>query len=146
MWIVRLAPSLGQVVFLLLATTQIYKNGDYEPHCTFHSAQYASTGSAARVSPAAIRIHSLKNFDSELQLINTGLVQSPVSFSGQGEKLLERNKCPGHNLRQYDIYIHTIARTTFIGMPSCLHLDRYKLLSMHVHVLLANFMNDQNIQ
>ena len=34
------APSLGQVVLLLLATTQIYKNGDYEPHCPFHGAQY----------------------------------------------------------------------------------------------------------
>ena len=33
-----------------------------------------------------------RNFDSELQLINTGLVYSPVSFSGRGEKLLERNK------------------------------------------------------
>ena len=28
-----------------------------------------------------------------------------VSFSGQGEKLLERNNHPDHNLMQYGIYI-----------------------------------------
>ena len=61
------------------------------------------TGSATQVSPAAIRIHHLKNFDSELQLINAGFVQSPVLFSGQGEKLLKRHKQPGHNLGQYGI-------------------------------------------
>ena len=32
--------DLGQVVFLLLTTTQIYKNGHYEPCCAFHGAQY----------------------------------------------------------------------------------------------------------
>ena len=26
--------------FLLLVTTQIYKNSDYEPHCPFYGAQY----------------------------------------------------------------------------------------------------------
>ena len=26
--------------FSKMATTQIYKNGDYEPHCPFHGAQY----------------------------------------------------------------------------------------------------------
>ena len=72
-WIGRQAPSLGQVVLLVLTITQIYKNGDYEPRCPFHGAT-VSTGSAARVSPAAIRIHSLKNLNSELQLINTSLV------------------------------------------------------------------------
>ena len=60
------------------------------------------------MSPASIRIHYLKNFDSELQLINAGLVLSPVSFSGRGEKLLERNKRPGHDLRQYGISLSTI--------------------------------------
>ena len=73
MWIVHLAPSLRQVVFLLLATTQVYKNDDYEQCCPFHGTQL-STGSIARVSPAAIRIHSLKNFDAEFQLINAGPV------------------------------------------------------------------------
>ena len=71
MWIGRQAPSLGQVVLLVLATTQ--KNGDYKPHCPFHGAT-VSTGSAAQVSPASIRIYSLKNLDSELQLINADLV------------------------------------------------------------------------
>ena len=33
------APSPG-VVLLLLATTQIYTHGDYEPSCPFHGAQY----------------------------------------------------------------------------------------------------------
>ena len=60
-----------------------------------------STGSAARVMPAAIRIHSLISFDLELQLINASLVQLPVLFSGRGEQWLERKKRPGHNLRQY---------------------------------------------
>ena len=73
MWIGWQAPSLGGVVLLLLATTQIYKNGDYKSCCLFHGAT-VSTRSAARVSPAATRIHSLKNLDSELQLINAGLV------------------------------------------------------------------------
>ena len=72
MWIVQLASSIGRVVFLLLATTQVYKNDDYEPHCPFHDTQL-STGSIARVSLAFIRIHSLKNFDSEFQLINASL-------------------------------------------------------------------------
>ena len=71
-WIYRQAP-LGRVVLLLVATTQIYKNGDYEPRCPFHGAT-VSTGSAAQVSPATIRIHRLKNVDSELQLINADLV------------------------------------------------------------------------
>ena len=31
-WIGQQALSLGQVVLLLLATTQIYKCSDYEPH------------------------------------------------------------------------------------------------------------------
>ena len=70
-WIGRQAPSLGQVA-LLLVTTQIYKNGDFEPCYSFHSEK--STASAARVSPAAIRIHCLKSFDSGLQLINASLI------------------------------------------------------------------------
>ena len=71
MWIGWQAPSLGQVVLLVLATTQ--RNGDYKPHYPFHGAT-VSTGSAAQVSPAAIRIRSLINLDSELQLIKAGLV------------------------------------------------------------------------
>ena len=39
-WIGQQAPSLGEVALLLLATTQIYKNGDYESRCPFHGAQY----------------------------------------------------------------------------------------------------------
>ena len=75
--------SLGWVV-LLLATTQIYKNSDYEPRC--------STGSAAWVSPAAIRILNRKTLIQNF--INAGLIWSLVSFSGQGEKLLEENERP----------------------------------------------------
>ena len=33
-------------------------------------------------------------------------------FSGWGEKLLERNKCPGHNMRQYGICITRHKQTT----------------------------------
>ena len=40
MWIGQQAPSLGQVVLLLLVTTHIYKCSDYKPHCPFHGAQY----------------------------------------------------------------------------------------------------------
>ena len=32
--------SLGHIALLLLATTQIYKHGDYEPACQFYAAQY----------------------------------------------------------------------------------------------------------
>ena len=39
-WIGWQAPSPGQVVQLLLATTQTYKHGDHEPCCQFHGAQY----------------------------------------------------------------------------------------------------------
>ena len=35
-WIDQQAPSPGQVVLLLLATTQVYKLGDHKPHCQFH--------------------------------------------------------------------------------------------------------------
>ena len=35
---------------------------------------------------------------SELQLVNAGLIQLPVSFSSRSEKFLERNKHPGLNL------------------------------------------------
>ena len=72
-WIGRQAPSLGQIVLLVLATTHIYKNRDYEPCYPFHGAT-VSTGSAARASPAAIRIYSLRNLDSEPRLINAGLI------------------------------------------------------------------------
>ena len=53
-------------------------------------------------------VHSIspKNVDLELQLISAGLIESPVSFSGRGEKLLKRNKRLGHNLRQY-VILHT---------------------------------------
>ena len=40
MWIGWQVPSLGQFVLLLLVTTQIYKNDDYDPLCPFHDAQY----------------------------------------------------------------------------------------------------------
>ena len=40
MWVGPQAPSLGQVVLLLLVTTQIHKNVDYELCCPFHGAQY----------------------------------------------------------------------------------------------------------
>ena len=73
MWIGWQAPSLGLIVLRVLVTTQIYKNHDYELCCPFHVVT-VSTGSAAQVSPAAIRIHSLTNLDSELRLINAGLV------------------------------------------------------------------------
>ena len=99
-WIGRQPPSLGRVV-LLLATTQICKHSVYKPRCLAISWCTVSTRFATWVSPASIRIHYLKNFDSELVLINAGLILSPVSFSGRGEKLLERNKRPGHNFRQY---------------------------------------------
>ena len=36
----RQAPSPEQVALLLLATTWIYKHGDYEPCCPFHGVQY----------------------------------------------------------------------------------------------------------
>ena len=55
---------------------------------------------------AAIRIDRLKSFYSKLQLINTGLIYSRISFSGWGEKLLERKKRLGHNLRQYGNPFH----------------------------------------
>ena len=86
--------------FLLLATTQIYKNDDYKPHCPFYGAQYIPDLLHECHKLPLEFISSLINFDSELQLINSGLVQSPVLLSGWGEKLLERN---GHNLRQYGI-------------------------------------------
>ena len=35
-------PSSGQVVLLLLETTQIYKHSDYEPRHPFHGAKYRS--------------------------------------------------------------------------------------------------------
>ena len=92
-------PSLGRVV-LLLATTQIIIK-TVTMNCTVSKL----SRSAAQVSPATIRILSQKNFDLELKLINAGLVWLPVSFSSQGEKLLERNKHPGHNLRLYSIQI-----------------------------------------
>ena len=38
--------------------------------------------------------------------LNDGLYKCLFSFSGWGEKLLERNKHPGHNLRQYRNYDH----------------------------------------
>ena len=40
MWIGQQAPSLGLVILLLLATTQIYKQGDYEWRIPFYGAQY----------------------------------------------------------------------------------------------------------
>ena len=42
------------------------------------------------MSSTAIKIHHLKNFDSNIQVMNANLVSSPVSFSGWGDKLLEK--------------------------------------------------------
>ena len=86
-------------------TIQIYKYNDYGAHCPFRGSHAVSNSSqsATQVLPASISIHQPKNFDSELQVTNAGLVQAPVLFSGWGEKLLESNKCLGSNLRQYGI-------------------------------------------
>ena len=56
---------------------------------SFHGAQL-SNRSATQVPPASNKIHRPKKFDSELKIINAGLIQSSVLFSGWGEKLLER--------------------------------------------------------
>ena len=63
----------GWVVLAILLTTQIYKHGDYEPHYSF-SWCTVSSASATQVSPGTIRIHHLKTFDSELQIINVALI------------------------------------------------------------------------
>ena len=73
MWIGQQAP-LQRGVLLLLVTTQIYKQGDYEPCYPFHGAQYLLDLSGTLVLSAAIRIHHLKIFDSELQVINADVV------------------------------------------------------------------------
>ena len=49
----------------------------------------------------------LKNYDSELQLINASLVQLLVSFRGWDEKLQERNKRLGHTQFEAIWYLHT---------------------------------------
>ena len=68
MWIGWQASSLGQGVFLLLATTQIYKHDDYEPRCPFHGAHQGVLVDLLhkRGQLPLIRIHCLKNFHSEL--------------------------------------------------------------------------------
>ena len=58
----------------ILTTTQIYKHGDYIWTVLSISWCTVSTMCATIVLPAAIRIHHLKIFDSELQLINASLV------------------------------------------------------------------------
>ena len=63
---------LGRVV-LLLATTRIYKNGDYELQRPFHGAQnLLDLLHECRQLP--LEFIAQKNFDSELQQINAGLV------------------------------------------------------------------------
>ena len=64
------SPFLGQVILLvLLATTQVYKHGNYELCCPFHGAprgaQYLSD-LIHKCWVAAIRINRLKEFNSEL--------------------------------------------------------------------------------
>ena len=52
----------------------------------------------------SIRIHRPKHLDSQFQVNeHWSYIKSLVTFSGQGEKLLERNKRLGHNLRQHGI-------------------------------------------
>ena len=67
-------------------TTQIYMvTANHAVHFMVHSI----SGSVTWALSAAIRIHHPKNFDSELQIINDGLVLLPVLFSDRGDKLLE---------------------------------------------------------
>ena len=52
--------------------TEIYKHGDYKPHCQFHVIQYlADVLRKCRQLP--LEFIAQKNFDSELQLINASL-------------------------------------------------------------------------
>ena len=83
-----------------------------------------------------IRIHHSKNFDSKLQVINASLIQTPVSFRGQGKKLLERNKHLGHNLSQYGMY--TYIRT-------CLHMYVHTYVCIYIHTHVHMYIH-QSIQ
>ena len=67
-WIGQQALSLGGVALLFLAITQIYKNSYtyYKLHCPFHGVHAVST--------RCHRIHDLKTFDLQLQIINIRLV------------------------------------------------------------------------
>ena len=90
-------PITGDYTYAFIKTVTMNHAVDFMVHSIYRFC-------CMQVSLAAIRIHSLKYFDSELQLINTGHIQSPVLFSGRDEELLERNKCSGHNLRQYSSF------------------------------------------
>ena len=117
----------------ILTATQIYKHGDYVWTALSISWYTVSTRCATIVLPAAIRIHHLKNFDSELQLINANLAELPISFSGWGEKLLEINNNLGHNLRQYGMYVQKQYWTFCMceAMPNTWYHVSILFLNMH---------------
>ena len=65
----------------------------------------------------------------------------PVLFSGQGEKLLERNKCPGLNMRQYGMsYISTTYNTLVIKLPANVCTARYPLQLSRLEQCEGNFL------
>ena len=78
------APSLGQVVLLvLLATTQVYKHGDYKPRCPFHGAPHGAqylSDLLHKYRVVAIRINHPKKFNSELTSTNKSQSHIVASF------------------------------------------------------------------
>ena len=73
-------------------------------------------------SSAAIRIH---HWHHRLQTAHESFtVKTLASLSGWGENLLERNKCPGHYLRQHGIRPGLLYR--FLGIS---HIQSHSLAS-----------------
>ena len=92
--------------------------------------------------------------DAELLVINASVIQQLLSFSGWGEKLLERNRRLGHILREYSIIqltaliiipcrYHCIAFTVIIVLQlrqlyltprqCCMHTQKYTYVTARVH-------------
>ena len=96
--------------------TEIYKHGDYKPHCQFHVIQYlADVLRKCRQLPL--------EFIAQKKLwlrTSTNKCQSHNScwsrLVARGEKLLERNKRSGHNLRQYGKHFKCLVLGTFSGI------------------------------
>ena len=63
--------------------------------------------------------------------------------SGQGEKLLERNECPGHNLRQHSMIVFmsiSLSVCTVLCMSvSCLPVCMYVCVCMYVFMYFINY-------
>ena len=104
-----------------------------------------SSSSVGNNSRIPLRIPSLcMHSQAPLNVVSICLVDRWLLMlvSGQGEKLLERNECPGHNLRQHSMIVFmsislsvcTVLCVSLSCLPVCMYVCVYVYMYVFMYV------------